>query len=121
MTPSAISTIDTPTLPDANHQIPMGYHGSHRERDDAYRHVLVQLSKTQRVIFASPAQYVLQSRRDDRRHGAYWRSCSFCFTRDALINLYVASQPLAEGDPRLEALRALPALASAAVTAELLK
>lgn len=121
MTPSAISTTDTPTVPEASRQIPLGYHGSHRERDDAYRHVLVQLSETQRVILASPAQYVLQSRRDDRRHGAYWRSCGFCLTRDALINLCVASHPLVEGDPRLEALRALPSFATAAVTADLLK
>ena len=121
MTPSAISTTDTPTFAAASRQMPKGHDGSHRERDGAYRYVLVQLSDTQRVIFANPAQYVLQSRRDDGRHGAYWRSCSFCLSRDALINLYVASQPLAEGDPRLEALRALPALASAAVTAALPK
>jgi hypothetical protein len=121
MTPSAISTTDTPTLPAASRQIPKGHDGSHRERDEAYRYVLVQLSDTQRVILANPAQYVLQSRRDDGRHGAYWRSCGFCLTRDALIKLCVASQSLVEGDPRLEALRTLPSFASAAVTAELPK
>jgi hypothetical protein len=121
MTPSAISTTDTPTLPAASRQIPKGHDGSHRERDEAYRYVLVQLSDTQRVILANPAQYVLQSRRDDRRHRKYWRSSGFFLAREALINLSVVSQPLVEGDPRLKALRTLPPFASAAVTAELHK
>lgn len=118
MTPSAIPTIDTPTLTEGTRRLSTGYHGWRIGRDDAYRHVLVQLSETQRVMLASPAQYVLQSRRNDRRHGPYWRSCGFCIVRDTLINLCVASQPLAEADPRLEALRELPARASDTVISD---
>lgn len=121
MKPSAISTTDTPTPSQSTRQRLTGQQGSQRERDDAFRHVLVQLSENKRVILGNPAQYILQSRRNDRRHGAYWRGRSFCLTRDALIDLCVASQPLPEGDPRLEALRALPALASAANTTDLCK
>ena len=111
MTPSAISTISTPTLPEASHQIPMGYHGSRRERDDAYVGEIVRLSARRRIIIdLGGSQYIVQKMFDETSHGAVWRGVSYHATRDSLMRLCVTSQWLS--DPSAAAvIAALPELA----------
>ena len=111
MTPSAISTIDTPTLPEASRQIPIGYHGSHRERDDAYVGEIVRLSACRRIIIdLGGSQYIVQKMFDETSHGAVWRGVSYHATRDSLMRLCVTSQWLS--DPAAAAvIEGLPELA----------
>ena len=111
MTPSAISTISTPTLPEASRQIAMGYHGSRRERDDAYVGEIVRLSARRRIIIdLGGSQYIVQKMFDETSHGAVWRGVSYHATRDNLLRLCVTSQWLS--DPAAAAVNAaLPELA----------
>ena len=111
MTPSAISTIDTPTLPEASRQIAIGYHGSRRERDDAYVGEIVRLSARRRIIIdLGGSQYIVQKMFDETSHGAVWRGVSYHATRDSLMRLCVTSQWLS--DPSAAAvIAALPELA----------
>ena len=111
MTPSAISTISTPTLPEASRQIAMGYHGSRRERDDAYVGEIVRLSARRRIIIdLGGSQYIVQKMFDEASHGAVWRGVSYHATRDSLMRLCVTSQWLS--DPAAAALiEGLPELA----------
>lgn len=66
---------------------------SHRERDDAYRYVVVWLNEHWRVIECRDGiQWILQ-RSDGERHGqTRWSGRSYCRTRNALIR---ASRDLA--------------------------
>ena len=111
MTPSAISTISTPTLPEASHQIAIGYHGSRRERDDAYVGEIVRLSARRRIIIdLGGSQYIVQKMFDETSHGAVWRGVSYHATRDSLMRLCVTSQWLS--DPAAAAvIEGLPELA----------
>ena len=111
MTPSAISTISTPTLPEASRQIAMGYHGSRRERDDAYVGEIVRLSARRRIIIdLGGSQYIVQKMFDETSHGAVWRGVSYHATRDSLMRLCVTSQWLS--DPAAAAvIEGLPELA----------
>ena len=112
MTPSAISTIDTPTLPEASRQIPLGYHGSLSERDDAYVGEIVRLSARRRIIIdRGGSQYIVQKMFDETSHGAVWRGVSYHATRDSLLRLCVTSQWLS--DPAAaKIINGLPELAS---------
>ena len=112
MTPSAISTISTPTLPEASRQIAMGYHGSRRERDDAYVGEIVRLSARRRIIIdLGGSQYIVQKMFDETSHGAVWRGVSYHATRDSLMRVCVTSQWLS--DPAAAAvIAALPELAT---------
>ena len=111
MTPSAISTISTPTLPEASHQIAIGYHGSRRERDDAYVGEIVRLSARRRIIIdLGGSQYIVQKMFDETSHGAVWRGVSYHATRDSLMRVCVTSQWLS--DPAAAAvIEGLPELA----------
>ena len=111
MTPSAISTISTPTLPEASRQIAMGYHGSRRERDDAYVGEIVRLSARRRIIIdLGGSQYIVQKMFVEASHGAVRRGVSYHATRDSLMRLCVTSQWLS--DPAAAAvIEGLPELA----------
>ena len=111
MTPSAISTIVTPTLPQASRLITIGYHGSRRERDDAYVGEIVRLSARRRIIInLGGSQYIVQKMFDEASHGAVWLGVSYHATRDNLLRLCLTSQWLS--DPATAAvIAALPELA----------
>ena len=111
MKPSAISTTDTPTPPEANRQIPMGYHGSRRERDDAYVGEIVRLSARRRIIIdLGGSQYIVQKMFNETAHGAVWRGISYHATRDSLARLCVTSKWLPDQSSRT-IIEGLPELA----------
>lgn len=111
MKPSEISATDTPTLPETSRQIPMGYHGSLRERDDAYVGEIVRLSARRRIIIdLGGSQFIVQKMFDEASHGAVWRGVSYHATRDSLMRLCVTYQWLS--DPAAAAvIESLPKLA----------
>lgn len=111
MKPSAVSTTDIPTLPESSRQIHMRYHGSRRERDDAYVGEIVRLSTRRRVIIDRGGfQYIVQKMFDETSHGAVWRGVSYHATRDSLLRLCVTSQWLSEQSRAI--IEDLPELAS---------
>jgi hypothetical protein len=61
---------------------------SKSEEADDYFAVVAGLNKTWRVIVCSAGiQWVLQSRRGQRRGGARWEGRSYCRTKEAIIRL----------------------------------
>lgn len=66
---------------------------SHRERDDAYRNVVVRLNEHWRIIECRDGiQWILQRSDGERRGQTRWSGRSYCRTRNALIR---ASRDLA--------------------------
>jgi len=78
---------------------------SHRERDDAYRGVLVQLSDRWRVILCKDAIQWIVQKRTARRDG--WRGVSYHRTRQSLIAACARFQG-ALGPESIAALALLP-------------
>jgi hypothetical protein len=112
MKPSAISATTTPTPPETSRQIPLGYHGSRRERDDAYVGEIVRLSARRRIIIdRGGSQYIVQKMFDETSHGAVWRGVSYHATRDSLMRLCETSHWLSD-QASSEIFAALPELAS---------
>ena len=86
---------------------------THRERDDNYRWVLVELPPCHRVILGRlGSEYILQQRRLNDEHGTYWKGISYPLKLDGLIRASVDSEAVSEGDPKLIELNALPMRAS---------
>ena len=80
---------------------------AHRERDDEYREVIVQLAPRWRVIVCKDyLQWIIQKRTAEPLHRGVWRSQSYVTSRSSLIRLCASlellSDPLARA--RLEAL-----------------
>ena len=85
---------------------------SHRERDDNYQGVIVQLAPRWRIIECRDAiQWIIQKRSAEPSHSGEWRGVSYLVSRDALIELSVKRGLLSE--PSLRAvLEALPSSAT---------
>jgi hypothetical protein len=70
---------------------------SPRERDDGYRHVVVQLNDRWRVISCKDGlQWILQRRDAAKPHRAVWRGKRYHATREGLIASCVALAGLLE-------------------------
>ena len=63
---------------------------SHRERDDNYQRVIVELAPRWRIIVCKDGiQWILQKRSAEPSHSGEWRGVSYLTDRDALIELSV--------------------------------
>ena len=84
------------------------YIPSHRERDDNYQHVIVQLASRWRIIECPDAiQWIIQKRSAEPSHSGEWRGDSYVTHRDALIELSV-KRGLLSDPSKLAILEALP-------------
>ena len=81
---------------------------SHKERDDNYNSVIVQLAPRWRVIICKDGiQFILQKRSSKHSNKGMWIGKSYPTTRDALISICSSLKLLS--DPRTTAvLKALP-------------
>ena len=69
------------------------YNVSHRESDDSYGKVVLQLAPRWRVIECRNAeQWIIQHRSAEPLHGGVWRSISYVVSRDKLIELSASSR-----------------------------
>jgi hypothetical protein len=85
---------------------------SHRERDDNYQHVILQLAPRWRIIECRDAtQWIIQKRSAEPSHSGEWRGDSYVVSRDALIELSVKRGLLSEPSSRA-VLEALPSSAT---------
>ena len=81
---------------------------SHRERDDNYQGVIVQLAPRWRIIECRDAiQWIIQKRSAEPSHSGEWRGDSYVVSRDALIELSV-KRGLLSDPSKLAMLEALP-------------
>ena len=85
---------------------------SHRERDDNYQGVIVQLAPRWRIIECRDAiQWIIQKRSADPLNPGYWLGASYLTDRNKLIELSTTLGLLSE--PSLRAvLEALPSSAT---------
>ena len=84
------------------------YITSHRERDDNYQGVIVQLAPRWRIIECRDAiQWIIQKRSAEPSHSGEWRGDSYVVSRDALIELSVKRGLLSDPFKRA-VLEALP-------------
>ena len=84
------------------------YNTSHRERDDRYTQVILQLAPRWRIIECRNAeQWIIQHRSAEPLHGGVWRSISYVVSRDKLIELSASPGLLSEPSKRA-VLEALP-------------
>ena len=82
---------------------------SHKERDDNYNSVIVQLAPRWRVIVCKDRmQWIVQQR--EASHGGPWRGMSYHTNRDGLLR--ACGRVGALSNDVLEALEALPDYAS---------
>ena len=81
---------------------------AHRERDDEYCEVIVQLAPRWRVIVCKDyLQWIIQKRTAEPLHRGEWRGQSYVTSRNSLIRL-CASLGLHSGDNARATLDALP-------------
>ena len=95
-----------PTLPE-NGGAAYAVIPSHRESDDNYHNVILQLAPRWRVIVCKDyLQWIIQKRTAEPLHAGVWRGVSYVTSRNSLIRLCASlellSDPLAKA--RLEAL-----------------
>jgi hypothetical protein len=105
-----IMTISTrhPTHPSKHAGLTPVYIPSHRERDDNYKGVIVQLDPRWRIIECRDAiQWIIQKRSAEPSHSGEWRGVSYLVSRDALIELSVNRGLLSDPSKRA-VLEALP-------------
>ena len=73
------------------------YNASHRERDDTYGKVILQLAPRWRIIECRNAeQWIIQKRSAEPLHQGVWRSVSYVVSRDKLIELSASLGLLSE-------------------------
>ena len=101
-----------PPLPSLYTGLTPVYNVSHRERDDGYDKVVLQLAPRWRVIECRNAeQWIIQHRSAEPLHGGVWRSISYVVSRDKLIELSASLGLLSEPSKRA-VLEALPSSAT---------
>jgi hypothetical protein len=84
------------------------YNGSHRERDDSYGKVILQLAPRWRIIECRNAdQWIIQKRSAEPLDRGKWTSISYVMSRDKLIALSTSLGLLSEPSKRA-VLEALP-------------
>ena len=103
-----MSKISTPTTPSKHNGLTPVYITSHRERDDNYQGVIVQLAPRWRIIECRDAtQWIIQKRSAEPLNPGYWLGASYVTDRNKLIELSTVLGLLSE--PSLRAvLEALP-------------
>ena len=103
-----MSKISTPTTPSKHNGLTPVYITSHRERDDNYKGVIVQLDPRWRIIECRDAiQWIIQKRSAEPLNPGYWLGASYVTDRNKLIELSTTLGLLSE--PSLRAvLEALP-------------
>ena len=90
-----------PTLPSIYTSLTPVYNASHRESDDQYHGVIVQLAPRWRIIECRNAeQWIIQKRSAEPLHGGVWRSVSYVVSRDKLIELSAGLRLLSEPSKR---------------------
>jgi len=88
------------------------YNASHRESDDQYHGVILQLAPRWRIIECRNAeQWIIQKRSAEPLHQGVWRSVSYVVSRDKLIELSASLGLLSEPSKRA-VLEALPSSAT---------
>ena len=88
------------------------YNGSHRERDDSYGKVILQLAPRWRIIECRNAdQWIIQKRSAEPLDRGKWTSVSYVVSRDKLIELS-ASLGLLSEPSRRAALERFPSRAT---------
>ena len=81
---------------------------AHRERDDEYREVIVQLTPRWRVIVCKDyLQWIIQKRTAEPLHRGVWRGQSYLTSRNSLIRLCASLELLSDDNARAR-LEALP-------------
>lgn len=81
---------------------------AHRERDDEYREVIVQLAPRWRVIVCKDyLQWIIQKRTAEPLHRGEWRGQSYVTSRNSLIRLCASLELLSDDNARAR-LEALP-------------
>ena len=101
-----------PPLPSLYTGLTPVYNPSHRERDDSYTKVILQLAPRWRIIECRNAeQWIIQHRSAEPLHGGVWRSISYVVSRDKLIELSTSLGLLPEPSKRA-VLEALPSSAT---------
>ena len=84
------------------------YNASHRERDDSYTKVILQLAPRWRIIECRNAeQWIIQKRSAEPLDRGKWTSISYVVSRDKLIALSTSLGLLSEPSQRA-VLEALP-------------
>ena len=84
------------------------YNASHRESDEQYHGVILQLAPRWRIIECRNAeQWIIQKRSAEPLHQGVWRSVSYVVSRDKLIELSASLGLLSEPSKRA-VLEALP-------------
>jgi len=84
------------------------YNASHRERDDSYGKVILQLAPRWRIIECRNAeQWIIQKRSAEPLDRGKWTSVSYVVSRDKLIELSARLGLLSESSKRA-VLEALP-------------
>jgi hypothetical protein len=79
---------DHPTRPNDIYSVTPIYNGSHRERDDSYGKVILQLAPRWRIIECRNAdQWIIQKRSAEPLDRGKWTSVSYVVSRDKLIEL----------------------------------
>ena len=97
-----------PPLPSLYTDITPVYNASHRERDDSYTKVILQLAPRWRIIECRNAeQWIIQKRSAEPLDRGKWTSISYVVSRDKLIALSTSLGLLSEPSQRA-VLEALP-------------
>ena len=100
-----------PPLPSLYTGLTPVYNPSHRERDDSYTKVILQLAPRWRIIECRNAeQWIIQKRSAEPLDRGKWTSVSYVVSRDKLIELSARLGLLSEPSKRAE-LEALPSTA----------
>ena len=88
------------------------YNASHRERDDSYSKVILQLARRWRIIECRNAeQWIIQKRSAEPLDRGKWTGISYVVSRDKLIALSTSLGLLSEPSKRV-VLEALPSSAT---------
>ena len=100
-----------PPLPSLYTDITPVYNASHRERDDRYSQVILQLAPRWRIIECRNAeQWIIQKRSAEPLDRGKWTGVSYVVSRDKLIELSTSVGLLSEPSKRA-VLEALPSTA----------
>ena len=97
-----------PPLPSLYTGLTPVYNVSHRERDDGYDKVVLQLAPRWRIIECRNAeQWIIQKRSAEPLDRGKWTGVSYILSRDKLIELSTSLELLSEPSKRA-VLEALP-------------
>ena len=103
-----MTDLKCPPLPSLYTGLTPVYNASHRERDDSYTKVILQLAPRWRIIECRNAeQWIIQKRSAEPLDRGKWTGVSYVVSRDKLIELSASLGLLSEPSGRA-VLEALP-------------